>query len=268
MNKKSLSLSEKMHFFFKILNLTFFVLKFSLARLIKSEDKYIMTLHLSRTVFIKNLNLATNEAELRYHFGQCGKIDKIEIVHDAAYRSKGFAYVSYARPQDAEWAVENLDGAMIDGRRIHVEFNRQKLRARREEKSFKIDILTKKLQEVEGYNPKIENEDEESDDRSSRRNRGSSNYRGRSPDSYSNYSDSPPPRYRRRRRPYETWAQREEKEFKIDILKKKVEEAQMKKKIYKLDENDNYQSKVNINQPEQESLPTNEFPPQFPNNDS
>ena len=113
-----------------------------------------MARHLSRTVFIKNLNLNTTEADLRYYFGQGGPIKRVEIERDDDYRNKGFGYIYYDRPQDAEWAVENMNGYLLDGHRIVVEFNKVRLRRKREDRKFKISILQKEL-ETRIHNEKV-----------------------------------------------------------------------------------------------------------------
>jgi RNA recognition motif-containing protein len=89
-----------------------------------------MTSHLARSVFVGRLNFHTIEQDLRFHFEQCGKVDTCDIVRDSSGQSKGFGFVGFSRPQDAGFAVQKLDGSLLDGKLIHVEFNKPILRKR------------------------------------------------------------------------------------------------------------------------------------------
>ena len=99
--------------------------------------------HLSRIVFVGKLNFRTVEPDLRFHFEQCGKVTDVEIVRDDSGQSKGFGFVKFERPQDASFAVERLEGSTLDGKQIHVEFNKLRLRDRLITKQIERDIRKK-----------------------------------------------------------------------------------------------------------------------------
>jgi RNA recognition motif-containing protein len=89
-----------------------------------------MTRHLARSLFVGRLNFRTLEMDLRYHFEQCGTVEACEIARDSTGKSKGFGFVVFSRPQDAEFAVQKLEESSLDGKKIHVEFNKPVLRKR------------------------------------------------------------------------------------------------------------------------------------------
>ena len=93
---------------------------------------------LSRSCFVGKLNFRTSEIELQAHFSVCGKVVKVEIARDETGKSKGFAFVDFEKPQDAEYAVQHLERSLLDGKTISVEFSRPKLRR------IMIDKMTQK----------------------------------------------------------------------------------------------------------------------------
>jgi RNA recognition motif-containing protein len=90
----------------------------------------VMTSRLARSVFVGRLNFRTIEQDLRFHFEQCGTVDTCDIVRGSSGQSKGFGFVGFSRPQDAGFAVQTLEGSLLDGKQIHVEFNKPILRRR------------------------------------------------------------------------------------------------------------------------------------------
>jgi RNA recognition motif-containing protein len=96
--------------------------------------------HLARSVFVGRLNYRTLEQDLKFHFEQCGKVEECRIVRDATGASKGFGFVAFSRPQDAEFAVEKLEGSELDGKSLHVEFNKPVLRRRMESKQMEREV--------------------------------------------------------------------------------------------------------------------------------
>ncbi|XP_037092097.1 squamous cell carcinoma antigen recognized by T-cells 3-like [Pollicipes pollicipes] len=73
----------------------------------------------SRTVFLSNLDFATDEARLRSHLADVGDITDVRLVKDYKGRSKGFAYLEFSTIAAAEVALQR-DRAPIDGRPCFV----------------------------------------------------------------------------------------------------------------------------------------------------
>ncbi len=72
-------------------------------------------------LYVGNLPFATTAQELEALFSQAGTVSVVEIVFDKfTGRSRGFAFVTMSSAQDAQQAVEQLNGHDIGGRKLGV----------------------------------------------------------------------------------------------------------------------------------------------------
>ncbi|CAN6481964.1 unnamed protein product [Victoria cruziana] len=78
----------------------------------------------SPRIFIKGLSLSTNEGFLRKTFSQFGEVNEVKIARSKASQSLGYGFVSYSREEDAQSAVNEMNGKFFDGRFILVEIGR------------------------------------------------------------------------------------------------------------------------------------------------
>jgi len=77
--------------------------------------------HDLRTVFVRNIAFNVDDAELEEAFGDVGPVRSCFVVKQKCQtRHKGFGFVTYAIPEDAERAVEVLHGAELSGRKLKV----------------------------------------------------------------------------------------------------------------------------------------------------
>lgn len=72
-------------------------------------------------MFVGRLAYVTSEDRLRREFEIFGPIDKVRLVHNLSGKSKGYAFVTFAREKDADYAISRADGRKIDGRRVIVD---------------------------------------------------------------------------------------------------------------------------------------------------
>ncbi|CAK8690057.1 transformer-2 protein homolog beta-like isoform X2 [Clavelina lepadiformis] len=78
----------------------------------------------SRCLGIFGLSLYTTESDLRSVFSRYGRIEDVNIVIDQKTgRSRGFSFVYFESPDDAEEAKERANGMELDGRRIRVDYS-------------------------------------------------------------------------------------------------------------------------------------------------
>jgi RNA recognition motif-containing protein len=74
---------------------------------------------LSKNVYVGNLPFQTTADDLREAFGNFGTVTRAQVVEDRETgRSRGFGFVEMA--DGAEQAIENLNGAMFQGRTLTV----------------------------------------------------------------------------------------------------------------------------------------------------
>lgn len=82
---------------------------------------------MSKQLFVGGLDWNTTSDSLRDTFETVGPIEEAKVITDReSGRSKGFGFVTFTNPSDATQAVETLNGAMIDGRSIRVNWSESK----------------------------------------------------------------------------------------------------------------------------------------------
>jgi cold-inducible RNA-binding protein len=72
-------------------------------------------------IFVGNLAYQTTETELESAFAPYGAIERVSIVRDRdTGQPRGFAFVEMTNAQEAQKAIEGLNGAELGGRAINV----------------------------------------------------------------------------------------------------------------------------------------------------
>ena len=72
-------------------------------------------------IFVGKLSYSTDEYTLRETFEEFGEVSSAKIIIDRENgRSKGFGFVEMSNDEEAEQAIEELNGSELDGRTIVV----------------------------------------------------------------------------------------------------------------------------------------------------
>jgi len=75
----------------------------------------------SKAIFVGNLGFATDEDQVREHFGQCGKITEVRIVRDSQTGiGKGFCYVNFASSESVKTALDLMSKTTLCGRELRI----------------------------------------------------------------------------------------------------------------------------------------------------
>ncbi len=78
-------------------------------------------------LFMGGLAWATTEASLRAACEQYGEIEEVRVIVDRETgRSKGFGFVTFTTEEAAARAKAEMDGQIIDGRAVKVDFPRER----------------------------------------------------------------------------------------------------------------------------------------------
>lgn len=78
----------------------------------------------SDTLFLGNLSFNANRDELYEIFGKFGEIVSVRIpTHPETEQPKGFGYVQYTNQEDAQKALDSLQGEYIDNRPVRLDFS-------------------------------------------------------------------------------------------------------------------------------------------------
>lgn len=76
---------------------------------------------MAKKLYVGNLAYSTNNSDLESMFSEYGAVDSAQIIMDRATgRSKGFGFVEMASDDEAQAAIDALDGQEIGGRQIKV----------------------------------------------------------------------------------------------------------------------------------------------------
>lgn len=86
-------------------------------------------------IFVGSLPFSIEEVDLRESFEAYGAVDSVKIITDKfTGRSKGFGFVEMENDTEAEKAIQELNGATVDGRTIVV--NKSEPKPEGERRSF------------------------------------------------------------------------------------------------------------------------------------
>ena len=76
---------------------------------------------MSRELYVGSLPFETTEDDLRRIFAVAGTVQSVHIITDRdSGKSKGCGYVKMTTESEAKEAIDCLDGALIEGRKIAV----------------------------------------------------------------------------------------------------------------------------------------------------
>src|SRR5580698_8978643 len=76
---------------------------------------------MGRKLYVGNLSYSTSESDLQRLFEPHGTVESAQIIMDRETgRSKGFAFVEMSTDQEAEAAIEALNGHESGGRKLTV----------------------------------------------------------------------------------------------------------------------------------------------------
>ena len=82
---------------------------------------------MSTKLFVGNLSFNTTENDLQDAFAAHGQVVEATLMMDRMTgRSRGFAFVTYSTPEEAQKAIAAMNGAQIDGRALTVNIARPK----------------------------------------------------------------------------------------------------------------------------------------------
>ncbi|MDE3089544.1 MAG: RNA-binding protein [Chloroflexota bacterium] len=80
---------------------------------------------MSTRLFVGNLSYQTTEEDLRALFAGVASVASVTLVTERdTGRSKGFAFVEMATPEDAQKAISQLNGQALHDRTIRVDLAR------------------------------------------------------------------------------------------------------------------------------------------------
>lgn len=64
-------------------------------------------------MYVKNIHDKVSDTELREQFSQCGTITSAKLMRDEKGISKGFGFVCFSTPEEANKAVTSFHGKLF-----------------------------------------------------------------------------------------------------------------------------------------------------------
>ena len=76
---------------------------------------------MNRKLYVGNLSYSTQDQTLEQLFAAAGPVDSARVVRDKTTgQSRGFGFVEMGSDDGARAAIEQMNGAEVDGRRLTV----------------------------------------------------------------------------------------------------------------------------------------------------
>lgn len=97
---------------------------------------------MNNRLYVGNLSYSATSESVRNCFTACGEVTDVHVVMDRETgASRGFAFVTMAREADAQSAIAELQGFLLDGRplRVNEAEERGKVRAAPPRDAFDVD---------------------------------------------------------------------------------------------------------------------------------
>ncbi|KAJ6942153.1 hypothetical protein NC652_008070 [Populus alba x Populus x berolinensis] len=133
------------------------------------------------SLLVLNITFRTTADDLFPLFDKYGKVVDIFIPRDRRTgESRGFAFVRYKYADEAQKAVERLDGRVVDGREITVQFAKYGPKAERIHKGRIVETPSKSRHRSRSRSPRRRYRDDSRDRDSRKRSRSRSRDRDRS----------------------------------------------------------------------------------------
>ncbi|XP_026637971.1 polyadenylate-binding protein 4 isoform X4 [Microtus ochrogaster] len=115
-------------------------------------------------VYIKNFGEDVDDDNLKELFSQFGKTLSVKVMRDPSGKSKGFGFVSYEKHEDANKAVEEMNGKEMSGKAIFVGRAQKKVERQAELKRKFEQLKQERISRYQGVNLYIKNLDDTIDD--------------------------------------------------------------------------------------------------------
>lgn len=82
---------------------------------------------MSNKLFVGSLSWNTDDFGLQAAFERFGEISDAKVITDRdSGRSRGFGFVTFADPAAAQRAVQEMNGAELDGRTLNVDIAQER----------------------------------------------------------------------------------------------------------------------------------------------
>lgn len=76
---------------------------------------------MSNKLFVGGISFNTTENDMQDAFGAFGAVTEVNLITDRMTgKSKGFGFVTMSTPEEAQQAIDGMNGKVLDGRNLTV----------------------------------------------------------------------------------------------------------------------------------------------------
>ncbi|XP_025219819.1 polyadenylate-binding protein 3 isoform X4 [Theropithecus gelada] len=115
-------------------------------------------------VYIKNFGEDMDDERLKDLFGKFGPALSVKVMTDESGKSKGFGFVSFERHEDAQKAVDEMNGKELNGKQIYVGRAQKKVERQTELKRKFEQMKQDRITRYQVVNLYVKNLDDDIDD--------------------------------------------------------------------------------------------------------
>jgi len=115
-------------------------------------------------IYAKNLVKTISDEKLAQIFTQFGKITSCILVKDETGASKGFGFINYENHEEAQAAVDSLNGKELEGAEVYVGRAQKKSEREKELKSMFEKLKRERMSKYQGVNLYVKNLDDTIED--------------------------------------------------------------------------------------------------------
>ncbi|KAI1894979.1 hypothetical protein AGOR_G00101220 [Albula goreensis] len=115
-------------------------------------------------VYIKNFGEDMDDDRLKELFDKYGKTLSVKVMTDPTGKSRGFGFVSYEKHEDANKAVEEMNGTELNGKAVFVGRAQKRMERQAELKRKFEQLKQERISRYQGVNLYIKNLDDTIDD--------------------------------------------------------------------------------------------------------
>uniref|UniRef100_A0A4X2LIN2 Polyadenylate-binding protein n=1 Tax=Vombatus ursinus TaxID=29139 RepID=A0A4X2LIN2_VOMUR len=115
-------------------------------------------------VYIKNFGEDMDDLRLKRLFGKFGPALSVKVMTDESGTSKGFGFVNFERHEDAQKAVDEMNGKELNGKKIYVGRAQKKVERQTELKRKFEQMKQDRITRYQGVNLYVKNLDDGIDD--------------------------------------------------------------------------------------------------------
>nr|XP_015825879.2 polyadenylate-binding protein 4 isoform X2 [Nothobranchius furzeri] len=115
-------------------------------------------------VYIKNFGDDMDDERLKELFEKHGKTLSVKVMTDSTGKSRGFGFVSFEKHEDANKAVEEMNGSELNGKTVFVGRAQKKMERQAELKRRFEQLKQERISRYQGVNLYIKNLDDTIDD--------------------------------------------------------------------------------------------------------